>query len=48
MVMLARRSDSGLYTCEAVNQEGFDSASCSVTVTGERQRYFFSWEMCRF
>ncbi|XP_012937902.1 delta-like protein 4, partial [Aplysia californica] len=32
LVTLARRSDTGLYTCEAINEEGIDTASSYVSV----------------
>ncbi|XP_076438682.1 uncharacterized protein LOC143277659 [Babylonia areolata] len=32
LVTLARKSDTGLYTCEVINEEGFDIASSYVTV----------------
>ncbi|KAK7483221.1 hypothetical protein BaRGS_00025514 [Batillaria attramentaria] len=32
LVTLARKSDTGLYTCEVINEEGFDMASSHVTV----------------
>ncbi|KAK7109342.1 uncharacterized protein [Littorina saxatilis] len=33
LVTLARKSDTALYTCEVINEEGFDMASSYVTVT---------------
>ncbi|KAL8616567.1 hypothetical protein ACOMHN_036599 [Nucella lapillus] len=33
LVTLARKSDTGLYTCEVINEEGFDIASSYVTVS---------------
>ena len=35
LVTRTRRSDTGLYTCEAINEEGIDMASSYVSVTGE-------------
>ncbi|XP_059173767.1 neurogenic locus notch homolog protein 1-like [Physella acuta] len=32
LVTLARKSDTGLYTCEAINEEGIDTASSFVQV----------------
>lgn len=40
LVTLARKSDTGLYTCEVINEEGVDMASSFVSVLGKL--------LCRF
>lgn len=35
LVTLARKSDTGLYTCEVINEEGVDMASSFVSVLGK-------------
>ena len=40
LVTLARKSDSGQYICEVINEEGVDIASSNVLVKGEVIRHF--------
>jgi hypothetical protein len=35
-VTLARKSDTGLYSCEVINTEGIDMASSQVIVRGKK------------
>ena len=36
LVTLARKSDTGLYSCEVINTEGIDMASSQVIVRGTK------------
>lgn len=37
LVTLAKKSDTGLYSCEVINTEGIDMASSQVIVRGKNE-----------